>query len=131
MINGAVVNLGNDDLMAIVALLSQRTSNEVNYIYYPTHHDIDPRRHHDFIIVGSREAIMGTVRRYRRARQPVPHLVHVIYGNAAEADTVDTISELPGVSISTLCQASLDNPRETLQISLFEDIIAAIQANVG
>ena len=121
---GGVISKGNEDIAAIMSLLSHRLRDKLDYVGYDSVSAIDRHRSHDFLVITDVDVIREAVGYFRLLNRPTPLIIHLIYSH--EITPLNYFKEFPMVNIAPILQAPLDTPDTTLQIHLFDQIIARL-----
>jgi len=125
---GGVISRGNEDITAIMSLLSHRLRDKLDYVGYDSVSAIDRHRDHDFLVITDLEIIREAINYFRVQNRPIPLIIHLIYSH--EITPLNYFKEFPHVDIAPILQAPLDTPDTTLQIHLFVQIINRLGASV-
>ncbi len=121
---GGVISKGNEDVAAIMSLLSHRLRDKLDYVGYHSVSAIDRHRHHDFLVITDVHVIREAIHYFRQLHRQIPLIIHLIYSH--EITPLNYFKEFPQVDIAPILQAPLDTPDTTLQIHLFDQIIARL-----
>lgn len=124
---GIIISRGNEDIVAVAELLAARVRERLTYEGVPLPNDINLSKSYDFIMVGDMRVLRDVVERYRRVQVKPPLIIHVIYGSHERVIT--SYDDLTGVDISPIRQASLDTQDTTLQLDLFEKVLAVLDSS--
>lgn len=125
---GAVISEGNEDLPAIMELLAHRIRDEIEYVRYSTAKEIEFDKQFNFLVLGTIDVIRAVVKRYQDVGKELPLIIHLVY--TREVRVFNYYQHFPGVNIAPIRQAPLDRPDTTLQLDLFEKIIAVLREEV-
>jgi hypothetical protein len=115
----ALVSQGQQDMEAIVMLLSLRIRGKIEYKSYPHANALDYTQQYDFVMVGSDEALESIVRMYRSHNQEPPLIIHLTLPDSIP----DYASLYPTLQIIPIQQANLDVMDKTLEYDYFHTVV--------
>lgn len=123
----AVIGQDEGDIPAALMLLGYRLNRKIDYIHYKLALELDSSRYYDFIIVNSLDTLRKTIERFAHFDQATPPIIHLFFN--AHPVKYDYKRLFPYHEIVGIRQAPLDKMDETLQIEMFEKIVAQLAAH--
>lgn len=121
-IRAAVILNEELDIEAAVVMLTLRILDRVDYTYYNHPNEVTTQNPFRFIVVATLHDLRALITRYTDHDHPLPLIIHL--GDSQEIDSTDYITLFPEADIIPVKQANLNyDPSETLQYSLFQDVV--------
>jgi len=124
---GGVVVFADRHTHGLIELLTYRSRDRLEMVYYSHPYDIDLDQKHDFIIVQSPEDLDNVVRFFQTRQHVIPLIVHIDRPEVLQ--NLNHKAKWPGIDVIRVPQADLaDDPDITLELGLMEKIIQRLEA---
>jgi hypothetical protein len=124
LLQGAIV-LSDDDVRAIVSLLTSTMIDRARYIHYSWVNEINTENGFDFIIVANVEHISMLRKHYAGHSRPVPPIVHFV--RRQQLEELNYAADFPGLTIYPIEYSVLDDSDSTLKYDSFFQAIQALE----
>ncbi|HLA42861.1 MAG TPA: hypothetical protein VJZ27_05470 [Aggregatilineales bacterium] len=127
ILRGAILLNEDEDTMAMIMMLATALRDNIRYFRYNYANEIELSHNFDFVVTADIRNIQQVRAFYQRnRREPLPRIVHLV--TPEKLQTLDYEQICPGMKVSPIPQASLDELDITLNLDIYAGIMEEIRA---